>query len=120
MAGNLHIFDEAELEQSIRETEEAIKAAKGERQPAPKAETPRQPAKRQPLPAHLKRVEIIIDVSDDEKHRMGEDWVLIGYDISEQLAVQERQCFVKHYKRAKYVPKTPPGARDDTLATSKD
>lgn len=102
------LFDEAELEQSIRETEQALAAAKGERRQRPAGDSQAAPAKRRALPAHLKRIEIVIDVADEQKRRMGEDWVLIGYDTSEQLAVQERQYFVKHYKRAKYVPKARP------------
>jgi hypothetical protein len=31
------------------------------------------------LPAKLRRVEIEIDVSPEEKQMMGDDWVLIGY-----------------------------------------
>ncbi len=112
------LFDEAELEQSIRETEQALAAAKGERRQRPAGDSQAAPAKRRALPAHLKRIEIVIDVADEEKRRMGEDWVLIGYDTSEQLAVQERQYFVKHYKRAKYVPKAPAAPSEDALAPS--
>jgi transposase len=36
---------------------------------------------------------------------MGEDWTLIGYDRSEQLAVIPRQVYVIVSLRAKYVPR---------------
>jgi transposase len=50
-------------------------------------------------------VERIVDLSEEEKAAMGEDWTLIGYDSSEQLAVIPRQYYVIEYKRAKYVPR---------------
>jgi len=105
------LFDEAELEQAIRETEEALAKAqaeqpvknKGIEKPPPKGKP-----KRKPLPDHLKRVEIVIDVSEEDKHMMGDAWEAVGYEVSEQLAVQDRQYFVKRYLRVKYVPKQPP------------
>jgi len=39
---------------------------------------------------------------------MGDDWELIGYETSEQLAVKQREYFVKQFKRAKYVLKNTP------------
>jgi len=47
----------------------------------------------------------MIDLSDEEKAAMGDDWSSIGYDTSEQLAIIPRQYYVIAYKRAKYVPK---------------
>lgn len=87
------LFDEAELGQAIRETQEALEALK---QPGPAdrpaPSSPAEPAakpKRKPLPDHLRRVEVIVDVSDEDKQAMGEDWCCIGYESSEQLAVQQ-------------------------------
>ncbi len=101
------LFDEAELEVAIREGEAVLAKmqtpSSGQRNsdsPA-KQEKPR----RKPLPAHLKRVEIVIDVSPEDKQMMGDDWELVGYEESEQLAVQQRQYYVKRYQRAKYVRK---------------
>jgi len=48
-------------------------------------------------------VHIDIDVSDDEKQCMGDEWEQIGWEESEQLACQEREYYVKRYRRAKYV-----------------
>ncbi len=101
------LFDEAELEAEIREVEAALaqiqtaKPDQGNESATVKKDKPR----RKPLPAKLRRVEVEIDVSPEEKQMMGDDWVLIGYEESEQLAVQQRQFYVKRYKRAKYVRK---------------
>ena len=101
------LFDEAELEQAIREAEEALAqaqqaAGKGpSSSPAEKKFVPR----RKPLPDHLKRVDVLIDVSAEDKQLMGDDWTLVGYETSEQLAVRQREYYVKCLKRAKYVRK---------------
>ena len=104
----INLFDESELEALLAELE-----AKAE-EPLPDAQadtdtvtaTQKQARKpvRRPLPANLKRVEKIIDVSDEDKQRMGDDWKLIGYDTSEQLSVIQKQYYVVLTKRAKYAP----------------
>jgi transposase len=105
----LRLFDETELEALIAELEAELPAP-----PTPTPATPKSPAKRhpvrRPLPSHLPRLERVLDVSEEEKATMGEDWTLIGYDTSEQLAILPRQTYVIVYKRAKYV------ARDETVA----
>jgi transposase len=98
-----NLFDEAELEQlladlDIPDPKDAEATAKE------KTEQPRKKPVRRPLPAHFDRVEKIIDLSDEEKAEMGDDWTFIGYDTSEQLAVIPQQHYVIVYKRAKYVP----------------
>jgi transposase len=62
--------------------------------------------KRKPLPDHLARVDIQVDVSAEDKQMMGDDWVHIGFETSEQLAVNQRQYFVKRICRAKYIRKS--------------
>jgi len=109
------LFDEAELELAIREMEEALAKAeeKGEAEKAKRGlvastepqELPKKKPKRKELPAHLRRIDIEIDVSDEDKQMMGDEWELIGYDSSEQLAVSQREYYVKRLKRAKYVRK---------------
>jgi len=102
------LFDEAELEQAIQELQEELAAAaekKATESSEPKTSAPKPPPKREALPAHLRRVEIVIDVSDEDKQMMGDEWELIGYDQSEQLAVIPREYVVKSYRRAKYVKK---------------
>jgi len=100
----LNLFDEAELEELIGEVDlpsgqEEIESI------AKKESTDKQKPKRRPLPDHYNRIEKIIDVSDEEKASMGDDWALIGYDTSEQLAVIPRQHYVIEFKRAKYALK---------------
>ena len=117
------LFDEAELEQAIRETEAALLKAQVEHpatddlseKPTPKA-TP----KRKPLPDHLKRVDFIVDVSEEDKHMMGKAWEAIGHEVSEQLAVQQRQYYVKRYLRVKYVRKPTPPDEPAAAQTQRD
>ena len=110
------LFDEAELESEIAALEAALEAAeqaKRERAASgadktrggSEKSTAQKTPKRAPLPEHLKRVEIVVDVSDEERQAMGDDWVLIGHESSEQLACQEREYYVKQIKRCKYVRK---------------
>jgi len=101
------LFDEAELEQLLAELDlpSDLDADKPATQ---KKATDEQGEKGKPvrraLPAHLDRIEKIIDLSDEEKAAMGDDWTFIGYDTSEQLAVIPRQHYVIAFKRAKYAP----------------
>jgi transposase len=101
----ISLFDEAELEQLLAEL--APPPDQDDEKPAAqeKTDSERKKPVRRPLPAHLNRVEKIIDLSTEEKAAMGDDWTFIGYDTSEQLAVIPRQHYVIAYKRAKYVPK---------------
>lgn len=98
------LFDEAELEQLLAELDlpSDLDADKPATQKKAKDEK-RKPVRR-PLPANLDRIEKIIDLSDEEKAVMGDDWTFIGYDTSEQLAVIPRQHYVIAFKRAKYAP----------------
>ncbi len=100
------LFDEAELEQLLAEL--GLASDPGEDKPAPQEKTTGEKKKpvRRPLPAHLDRIEKIIDLSEEEKATMGDDWSFIGYDTSEQLAVIPRQHYVIAFKRAKYAPNT--------------
>jgi transposase len=99
------LFDEAELEQLLAELN--LPSQQDETKPAwrKKAESERKKPVRRPLPAHFNRIEKIIDLGDEQKAAMGDDWTFIGYDTSEQLAVIPRQHYVIVYKRAKYVAK---------------
>jgi transposase len=103
----LSLFDEAELEALIGELHAEVEAlsdpsASTEERPPP---PPKDQPVRRPLPKHLPRVERIIDLSAQAKAALGPDWVLIGYDDSEQLAVIPRQPYVIVIKRAKYAPR---------------
>lgn len=115
------LFDESELEQAIQDVQTALEEAQSA-SPANKTESkPKPPHKtaprRESLPSHLPRVEIVIDVSDEDKQMMGDDWVLVGYETSEQLAVKQCEYFVKHFKRAKYVLNDAPKKAQQTTQT---
>jgi transposase len=114
-AAQLNLFDEAELEALLAELEEQLERERArEAAPATEGEAPAPKAqpKRRALPAHLPRVERILDLPEEEKAALGEGWTLIGYESAEQLAVIPRQFYVVVYKRAKYAPldDTVPGA----------
>jgi transposase len=98
------LFDEAELEQLLAELDLPSEQDDTEPPAQDKPAGERKKPARRPLPAHFDRVEKVIDLSDEEKADMGDDWTLIGYDTSEQLAIIPRQHYVIVYKRAKYVP----------------
>jgi len=101
----INLFDEAELEALLAELEEQLDAEVSVEGPAPgKPPVQKKKPVRRPLPADLKRIEKIIDLPAAEKQSMGEDWVLIGYEKSEQLAVIPRQHYVIVTRRAKYAP----------------
>ena len=106
LQGNL--FDEAELEALLGELQAELDATQGQEEaPAPAPSEPaasKQRPKRQALPAHLPRVERIIDLDEAQKAALGDDWVLIGYEEAEQLAMIPRQFYVIVTKRAKYAP----------------
>ncbi len=103
----INLFDEAELEALLAELDEQLNAGQEASVEAPVSDKPpvqkKKPVRR-PLPAGLKRIEKIIDLPEDQKKNMGDDWELIGYETSEQLAVIPRQHYVIVTKRAKYVP----------------
>jgi transposase len=99
-----NLFDEAELEQLLAELELPSDQDESEPPIQKKADSEKKKPVRRPLPAHFNRVEKIIDLSDEEKAAMGDDWTFIGYDTSEQLAIIPRQHYVIKYMRAKYVP----------------
>jgi transposase len=100
------LFDEAELEREIAETRQALDELQNSSARSTGQEPPKQKPKRKPLPDHLRRVEIIVDVSDEDKQAMGDDWTCIGYENAEQLAVVQREYYVKVIKRKKYVRNT--------------
>ena len=100
----ISLFDEAELEQLLADLGLAEDPDEAKPAAAKKASGEKKKPVRRALPANLKRIEKIIDLSDEEKATMGNGWTFIGYDTSEQLAVIPRQHYVITYKRAKYAP----------------
>lgn len=106
------LFDEAELERKIAETRDELEALKKGSNHSTERNAPKQKPKRQPLPSHLRRVQVIVDVSDEDKQAMGEEWTCIGYETAEQLAVQQREYYVKVIKRKKYVRNSTESAQE--------
>ena len=100
----MRLFDETELEQAIAALKKELQAEPEEEGKSKRKANKSQP-KREPLPDKLRRIDIIVYVDEDEKAHMGEDWEMIGYEGSEQLAVRDREYFVKRYRRCKYVRK---------------
>ncbi len=88
------LFDESELEVAIQDVRDALADMRVEQSLEDKSSQARAKTKispkRKAIPDHLKRVEIVIDVSDKDKHMMGNDWEAIGYEVSEQVAVKQR------------------------------
>jgi len=115
------LFDEAELQSEIDKTladlaAKGVKLDAGEDSDDPDsppahphskraraAAAPTGTPRRCALPAHLRRVELDVDVSPEDKQMMGDEWIQIGWETSEQLAVVEREAYVKVLRRAKYV-----------------
>lgn len=95
------LFDESELETEIAAMEAELERAKADRDKRREGDRKRRAAntnpadrpRRNPLPAHLRRVDIEVDLSDEDLQMMGDDWVCIGFETSEQLAVHEREYY---------------------------
>ncbi len=60
---------------------------------------------RLPIPDHLTRVEVIVEVPEEDRvcRVTGEPMVCIGYEISAKLEFEPGRLFVRVYKRPKYV-----------------
>ena len=105
------LFDESETEEAMRELQERFekeqqikRAQRLENNKArAAARLPEDRPKRRPLPEHLRRVHVDVDISAEDKQAMGDDWSFVGWETSEQLACQEREYFVRSIRRAKYV-----------------
>jgi transposase len=75
-------------------------AEAGEQSKVPKV--PRERAGRQPLPAHLPRIEHRHEAESCTCGLCGKDLVLIGEDVSEQLDVEPAKFFVHRHIRPQY------------------
>jgi len=58
-----------------------------------------------PIPDHLEREEVILDIPEEEKvcPKTGKPLKMIGWEVSEKLEYRPGRLFVKVYKRPKYV-----------------
>ncbi|MEG1407757.1 MAG: IS66 family transposase, partial [Ruthenibacterium sp.] len=55
------------------------------------------------IPDHLEREDIYLDIPESEKKdKAGNDLMVIGEDITEQIAIQDIKIYVKRYHRTKY------------------
>lgn len=71
---------------------------------------------RKPLPAHLEREEVVLDIPEDQKRcACGDDLVRIGEEVSEKLEVIPARFIVKRYVRPKYACHTCEGSADEDL-----
>lgn len=117
----LNLLDKEELDAAIAEAQRQLDEAQAAMDKADQNAAPsdkpgdgkpkkgkggsagRNPPKRDKLPDHFRRVTVDVDVSDEKKQAMGDQWIQVGWETSEQLAVQEREYFVKLIRRAKYI-----------------
>jgi transposase len=82
--------------------------AESQRESLPRSSAPRSRERhpgRQPLPAHLPRVERVLHCTSAQEscQRCGKETVVIGYDKSERLDVEPARYFVEVTKREKRV-----------------
>jgi transposase len=97
------LFDEVEVQSSVE-----IKSEEEELEESETIEVPahsRKRGKRRPLPDHLPRVEVIIDLNEAEKVCVKDGSILreIGSEVSEQLDVIPLQVKVIRTIRKKYI-----------------
>ena len=73
-------------------------------EPMPRRHKKRTPHGRLPIPDHLERVVIELDIDESERicPRTGEPMVVIGYEESEKLEYLPCRLFVNLYRRPKY------------------
>ena len=95
------LFDEAELEQAIREAEEALanvqQATTGKETSSSPSEKPAAP-RRKPLPENLRRVDVLIDVSDEDKQSPERSFAFQRQRIQEQLIAASEEPFYREYR----------------------
>lgn len=69
---------------------------------------------RKPLPGHLEREEVVLDIPDDEKRcACGHELTKIGEEVSEKLEVKPARFVVKRYVRPKYACSHCEGSGDE-------
>jgi transposase len=94
---------EAGQADSAVSSEEPSKAAEDSKSPAKKRYNKSHPG-RGKLPAHLPRVERVLECTREECHcgQCGKEKKLIGWDVTETLDLKPLEFFVVQTKRAKY------------------
>jgi len=109
----LRMFEDKELIEAIEgkqggsvvELPEAVGVAEKRKSGKAKRKHPG----RIPIPEHLERVEIILDIPEEKKlcPETGKPLKQIGWEISEKLEYRPGRLFVNVYKRPKYVSPDP-------------
>ena len=124
-AGQRDLFDETAASDQAAVEEELDRLAKKINPAAPRK--PRVRAGRQPLPAHLPRVEHRHEPESCACGQCGGELVKIGEDVSEQLDVEPAKFFVHRHIRPQYACKrcetvtaapVPPAVIDGGLAAT--
>src|SRR3954470_8416996 len=100
-------LDPDQLHLGLEDLEQTIAAAEAAQEAATKSsDPPRPPRSRRrnlgALPAHLPRVEVLVDVEDKSCPCCGESMHVIGEDTSEMLDVVPAQLRVKVIRRPRY------------------
>src|SRR3954454_7685510 len=100
-------LDPDQLQLGLEDLEQTVAAAEAAREEAAaRSGTPRAPRSRRrnlgALPAHLPRVEVLVDVEDKSCPCCGEAMHVIGEDTSEMLDLVPAQLRVKVIRRPRY------------------
>src|SRR3954451_19825461 len=100
-------LDPGQLQLGLEDLEQAAAAVEAAQEAAAKSsDTPRPPRSRRrnlgALPAHLPRVEVLVDVEDKSCPCCGGDLHAIGEDTSEMLDIVPAQLRVKVVRRPRY------------------
>lgn len=121
------LFDEAELEVEIQALEAELDRAAAEADAArakrdghktsqPASKTTDKP-KRTSLPSALRRVEIEVELTPEQAALVASGrYEQAGYEITEHLARQSAECYVKCHKRPRFVLREDPADRKSPMA----
>src|SRR3954451_14082712 len=99
-------LDPDQLQLGLEDLEQTVAAAEAAQEEAARNSTPRTPQVRRrnlgALPAHLPRIEALVDVEDKSCPCCGEALHVIGEDTSEMLDIVPAQLRVKVIRRPRY------------------
>src|SRR3954449_919090 len=107
-------LDPDQLQLGLEDLEQAAAAAEAAQEAAARNSTPRPPRPRRrnlgALPAHLPRVEVLVDVGDKSCPCCGGGLHVIGEDTSEMLDIVPAQLRVRVIRRPRYACRACEGA----------
>ena len=115
---NQLMFDQLILEAAEQPVSESLSEPPLPEEPKrkrPRVKKRRHPG-RIPIPEHLERVEIVLDIPEEEKicHETGKPLKKIGEEVSEKLEYRPGKLIVNVYKRPKYASADSMAARGST------